>query len=158
MRYVLKFLILSSIVASLILYSCSESTDPHSDDNEHARGIGIRITSSGQSVVEYEGDGTLTGALTVAEGDLSVPYMFMLIDEDGEAYTPEEDHHELRFEVADTTVTTVWQHEGEEGGFEFHLQGKNQGETTVVFSVYHEDHPDFVSRDIPAQVTAANAN
>ncbi len=155
MRFLYKFMVLTSILTFLLAVSCSESTDPNGEDDDHARGIGIRITSSGQTVVEYEGNGELSGSLSVAEGEISVPYIFMLIDEDGDAYTPEEDHHELRFEIADTTVTTIWQHEGEEGGFEFHLRGKKQGQTSIVFSVYHEDHSDFVSREIPAQVLAA---
>jgi hypothetical protein len=154
MYYINVFKVLLLVITILFVTACSDGNDPNEDDNDHARGIGIQITSSGQTVVSYEGDGALTGSLSAVAGELSAAYFFLLIDEDGETYTPEEDHHELRFTVADTTIVTTWQHEGEEGGFEFHLQGKAEGQTTIIFTVYHEDHPDFVSRDIPVEVVA----
>ena len=45
-------------------------------------------------------------------------------------------------------MVEVWQHPGEEGGYEFHLRGKKSGETTIEFKVNHDGHADFTSGDV----------
>ena len=137
----------------LMFSSCSEESNPvDGGEGEHARGIGVVIRSSGQTVVRYERNEAVSGELSGPNGQTSVAYDFYLIDEDGDEYQPGAEHHSLTWELADTTVAGIWQHEGEEGGFEFHVVGKDIGLTSIVFSVLHEGHPDFVSKSIPVRV------
>jgi len=147
----LKNILLSTMLA-FGLFSCS---NPASDDDhdEHARGIGIALVSSGQTIATYENEDPVTGQISVTAGTMTAGIDFMLIDEDGDRYTPDDETHALHFEFADTSVAGIWQHEGEEGGFEFHVQGKSVGSTTLTFTIYHDDHPDFVSVPVPVEVT-----
>lgn len=147
-----KYMFLVVVIAALVFNGCSES-NPVDHDDDHARGVGIKITQSGATVVSYKYDEPVVGALTAKVGELSPAYDFQLIDEDGDAYTPSTDHHELRWEIANTSIAELWQHEGEEGGFEFHVRGLAAGSTTVVFKVYHEGHADFVSKAVPINIT-----
>lgn len=140
------------LLLSLFLFSCS---NPASDDDhgEHARGIGIALVSSGQTIATYEEDDPVTGKITVSVGTMTAGIDFLLIDEDGDRYTPDEGTYALHFEFADTSIAGIWQHEGEESGFEFHVQGKTVGLTNLAFTIYHDDHPDFVSQPISVEVT-----
>jgi len=133
-----------------LTYCSDNSTGP---DDDHADAVGMRIVSSGLTIVSYIRDGALTGKIETEAGEMTGGMDIEFYDdEDDEWFTPEDDHYELKIVLEDTTIAQYWQHEGEEGGFEFHIVGKQAGNTTAVFSILHDDHPDFVSRDIPVEV------
>ena len=46
----------------------------------------------------------------------------------------------------------VWQHEGEEGGFEFHLRGLKIGVTEIEFFILHNGHSDYRSGLFPVVI------
>ncbi len=148
MRLLLSILLMLTMV---ILPSCENPAEKETD--EHAEGVGIALVASGQTLVSYENDDPLVGSLSVALGARTDHINFYLIDEDGDRFIPDEEHHSLQFGFGDETIAGVYQHEGEEGGFEFHLDGLKAGQTTLTFTVYHEDHADFVSRPISVSVT-----
>jgi len=151
-----NFLKISVIVfAFLFVYACSEDDNPVSGGEDHADAIGMRIVSSGVTLVSYIGDEAVQGSITVEEGVLSAGMDIEFYNDESESwFTPEEAENSLGIEVADTTIAQYWQHEGEEGGFEFHIRGKQQGQTSVVFSILHDEHADFVSKAIPVVVAA----
>jgi len=146
------FKILCILIFNIYIIQCSENSSPVDDEGDHARGIGILITKSGSEAVRYEYEDPVTGQLSGKVGQISPAYEFMLIDDDGDAYTPDTEHHELRWEISDTTIAKLWQHEGEEGGYEFHVDGISAGITSIVFEVYHEGHADFVSKPVPIMI------
>ena len=71
---------------------------------------------------------------------------------------PEADHHELSWEFDDPEIAGIWQHEGEEGGFEIHLQGLKEGETHIEFFVMHEGHADYRSGKFPIRIEHEDEN
>ena len=56
----------------------------------------------------------------------------------------------LLLSIADTSIAEPETHEGEDWGF--HIKGKRVGQTSIEISIFHNDHPDFVSRPIPIVV------
>jgi hypothetical protein len=152
MKYSAQFILLVVLVAGIT--SCDNPADS-TTTSEHVRGVGVVISSSGVTVVRYERDEEVQGHLEATAGELSDHLDFELIGDDGSVFMPSTDTHSLQFEIADTTLVTTWQHADEQGGFEFHLDGKAAGETTIIFRVFHEDHADFTSKAIPVIVNAA---
>jgi hypothetical protein len=151
-----KTLMLLFISLLFFTYCSDNSTGP---DDEHADAVGMRIVSSGVTIVSYIRDGALTGHIEAEAGEMTGHMDIEFYDdEDDEWFTPEEDHYELSIEIEDTTIAQYWQHEGDEGGFEFHIRGINEGHTHAVFSIIHDDHPDFVSREIEIHVEHGHGN
>jgi len=144
----------SSLLLALLLILFAACNNPaEKETDEHAEGVGIALVASGQTLVSYANDDPLMGSLSAIVGQRTDHIDFYLIDEDGDRFTPDEDHHSLQFEIDDETMISIFQHDGEEGGFEFHIDGLKAGQTTLTFTVYHEDHADFVSRPIPVNIT-----
>ncbi|MDX1702450.1 MAG: hypothetical protein R3250_17610, partial [Melioribacteraceae bacterium] len=65
---------------------------------------------------------------------------------------PEGEEQILAWEFDDPEIAGIWQHEGEEGGFEIHLEGLSEGETHVEFFIMHEGHADYRSGKIPVRI------
>lgn len=153
MKSLYQFLLFISIVA-VLLSGCSDDNNPVSDndtDHDHAEAVGFVITTSGVEVARYE-QGQVTGAFQVAAGEMTALLTITFIAEDGDLFQPEEDHYKLDWDVADTNIADVDQHE-EDGKWRFHIAGLSAGSTTVVFKILHGDHADFVAQSIPIEVT-----
>ena len=74
------------------------------------------------------------------------------IDEDGDQFVPDaDDGYALDWEIADESIAEVEQHE-EDGPWAFHIAGLEEGQTTLVVKLNHNDHADFVSKDIEIHV------
>lgn len=154
MRFTYAILLVFSI---FIIIACDNGTDSN-DDTEHARAVGLVIYSSGTTVVDYERDEAVSGQLEVPAGERSDHFDIKFIDEDGDEFEPEDDHYKLDWSIGDTSLVAIWQHEDEAGGWEFHLDGKKAGETTIRFKVMHDDHADFTSKLVPVVVSDASSN
>ncbi|MCB0281644.1 MAG: hypothetical protein KDF60_03615 [Calditrichaeota bacterium] len=151
----MKNLLINSIILLTLasfLTNCSDSSvDSHSD---HADAVGMRIVSSGVTIVSYIRDSAVDGVIEAQAGESSGHMDVEFYDDENDSwFIPEEDHFTLLIEIGDTTIADYWQHEGEEGGFEFHILGKKAGNTQAVFTIIHDDHPDFVSKEIPLIVS-----
>ncbi|KAA3617244.1 MAG: hypothetical protein D8M58_03340 [Calditrichaeota bacterium] len=149
MKNIIKALL---VFSSLILITfCSDNSVSNSD--EHTDAVGMRIVSSGQTIVSYIRDDSTHGEIEVDLDELSAAMFVELYDdEEDEWFTPDVDHFTLTAEITDTTIAQFWQHDGEEGSFEFHIIGKKINTTNIVFSVIHDGHADFVSREIEIEV------
>jgi hypothetical protein len=51
----------------------------------------------------------------------------------------------LAWNIADTTITELWQHNEPGAEYEIHLRGKKAGMTTIEFFISHAGHNDFRS-------------
>ena len=133
--------------ASIFTISCDD--DPISPQSEHFEAIGMYISSSGMeiaSILRGETDDTLYAVL----GELTDHMDAQFYDEDENIVDPPDDEDSwLSWEIDDENIVEVWQHEGEEGGFEFHLRGLQEGQTNIEFMIMHVDHADFRSGKIP---------
>ena len=143
-------LILSLVTILLFTTSCEE--DPIAPQEEHVEAVGMVFYSSGAEIARtYAGE--TESKFFVPVGGLSDHIDIKFINEDGDEFTvDEEDTQTLAWEFDDPTIADIWQHEGEEGAFEFHLQGLIVGETNIEFFVMHNDHSDFRSGKIPVKV------
>ena len=118
---------------------------------------GIVIIESGVRFFRY-----FQGEIDSNEGrvsELSAPigltphWRIMFLDENGDEIDPPDDpEFAFSWTIADPDVLEVHQDEGDEGSFDFHLRGLQEGETTIVFEVKHEGHVDYRTQPIPVHV------
>ncbi len=118
---------------------------------------GLVIIESGVRFFRYfqgeidSGEGRVS-ELTAPIG-LTPHWRIMFLDEHGEEKdAPDDSTFTLGWTIANPDVLEVVQDEGDEGSFEFHLRGLQEGETTIVFEVWHEGHIDYRTRPIPVHV------
>ncbi len=148
-----KFFILVSILA-LVLFSagCDDEDNPVENHEHHFDAEGIFFESSGIVLAEIF-QGSTTDTLYAEAGELSSHIEVMFYDKDkNELEPPTDEDKSFSWEIADTNIVTLWQHEGEEGSFEFHLNGKTAGTTTAEFFILHGSHSDFRSGEITIKV------
>ncbi len=118
---------------------------------------GIVIIESGVRFFRY-----FQGEIDSNEGrvsELSAPigltphWRIAFLDEHGEEIDPPDDpEFSFAWIIADSDILEVHQDEGDEGSFDFHLRGLQEGETTIVFGVRHEGHIDYRTLPIPVHV------
>lgn len=146
----MKFKVLILFVLVLLVSACEDDSPLEAED--HFEAVGLRLYSSGILTAEIF-KGITTDTLEAIKGETSEHLEVIFLDEDKNEVDPPTDEHML-FEgvIADTNLATVWQHPGEEGGYEFHLVGKEEGITSIELFVKHNDHPDYRSGDIPVKV------
>lgn len=147
-----SILLFISIAVIISFTSCSDD-DPLSAEEEHFEAIGTAIYDATGALTLSILRGETEDTLYVDAGELSDHFTVKFYDEDENIVDPpEEEHTSMDYEVADGTILEIWQHPGEEGGFEFHLQGLSQGITTMEMLVKHEGHNDYRSGNIPVVV------
>lgn len=151
MRFLKSLLILSLIASGIFLQSCDES-DPVSDQMDHFEAVGLRIYSSGALVLEYY-KGTVNDTLFAPVGGIG-DHMEVKFLKDGKAEVdpPSDSDKSFAFEIENTSMLEIYQHPGEEGGYEFHLKGLQQGDTRMKFKILHNGHPDFTTDWIPVHI------
>ncbi len=145
--------IFAAVILLLIFFSitsCQE--DPIAPQDEHIKAIGMVFYSSGIEVARIE-KGITEDTLYAPLGGNSDHLDVKFIGEDGVEFDPPTDATQtLSWEFENNAMCDVWQHEGEEGSFEFHLQGLQVGNTNVEFFAMHNDHSDYRSGKIPVVV------
>ena len=113
---------------------------------------GVRFFRYFQGAID-SGDGRVS-ELDVPIG-LTPHWRIKFLDENGDEIDPPEDpEFTFGWTIADPSVLEVVQDEGDEGSFEFHLRGLQEGETTIVFEVRHDGHVDYMTQPIHVHVEA----
>jgi hypothetical protein len=103
--------------------------------------------------------GITTDTLITTEGGMTSHLDVKFIDENEKIINaPDTEHHNLDWEIDDPTIAGIWQHEGEEGSFEIHLEGLKEGETMIEFFVMHEGHADYRSGKFPVRIDHKDEN
>ena len=127
------------------------------EHSSHFNAEGLVIIESGVRFFRYyqgeidSGEGRAS-ELTAPIG-LTPHWRIMFLDEHGDEKDPPDDpEFTFGWTIANPDVLEVVQDEGDEGTFEFHLRGLQEGETTIVFEVWHEGHVDYRTRPIPVHV------
>ena len=144
-------------VLALFAAGCGKE-DPISPEEEHFEAEGLVLIDSGHRFFRYfrgeidSGDGRVD-VLEVAHGQLTPHWSIRFLDADGnEMAPPSGEGLSFTWVIADPSVVEVFQDEGDEGKFEFHLRGLEEGETTIVLQISHEGHVDFRTQPIPVHV------
>ena len=138
------------LLAAGTLISCSNSVG--GDDHDHEEPEGFRLKISGQTAVEQLPDLTMTGSLSLSEGEETDLITVYFIDHDGDEFQPEDEEYSLGLSVDPEGIVEVEQHE-EDGKWSFHLHGETEGQTTLTLQLLHGTHSDF-TREISVSVRA----
>lgn len=146
----LFFFIIISLTISVI--SCSDD-DPVAPQEEHFEAIGTVIYDATGAITITILRGVTSDTLYVEEGALSDHFDVKFYDENENIVDPPlSEEHSLGYEIANEDIVEWWQHEGEEGDFEFHLRGIEHGTTTLELFIQHSGHNDYRSGNIPVKV------
>jgi len=146
-----KSILLLFMITGLILVSCKD--DPLEPDIDHFEAEGIVFYQSGIKIGEIF-RGITQDTLFARVGETSVHIEVKFFDTNkNELDPPDHSKQPFSWEIQDTTIVGIWQHPGEEGSYEFHLVGKQNGITNIEFFIMHEGHADFRSGKIPVKVT-----
>ncbi len=144
-------------VLTLLAAGCGKE-DPISPEEEHFEAEGLVLIDSGHRFFRYfrgeidSGDGRVD-VLEVPHGQLTPHWSIRFLDADGDEMAPPSGEGlSFSWVIADPSVVEVFQDEGDEGKFEFHLRGLEDGETTIVLQISHEGHVDFRTQPIPVHV------
>jgi hypothetical protein len=144
--------VLSIILIAITILNTSCEDDPVVPQEEHLKAIGMVFYTSGIEVARIL-RGETTDTLTAPVGGLSDHFDIKFIDENEEEIDPPSTETQtLAWEYDDNSIADIMQHEGEEGSFEFHIEGLKVGETNIEFFVMHNDHHDFRSGKIPVRI------
>jgi len=149
-----EFYKLTIIVSLLSIFSlsCSKEENPLPPQEEHFEAEGMVFLQSGITVASIF-RGVTTDTLIAPEGGRSDHFDAKFYDENQNVIDPPSSAEQtLAWQIDDETKLTVWQHPGEEGGYEFHLDGIAEGTTHIEFFVVHEGHNDYRSGQILVRV------
>jgi hypothetical protein len=137
---------------SIILISCSKEENPLPPQEEHFEAEGMVFLQSGIMVASIF-RGVTTDTLIAPEGGRSDHFDVKFYDENQNVIDPPSSSDQtLDWEIENENLLTVWQHPGEEGGYEFHLDGLAEGTTHIEFFIVHEGHNDYRSGLVPVRV------
>ena len=150
--FLLKRIVLLFSLLTILAFTTACEDDPVAPQEEHLEAIGMVFYDSGIEVARII-RGVTSDTLKAPLGGLSEHYDIKFIDEsENEFDPPSTETQTLAWEFEDVSIADIWQHEGEEGSFAFHLQGLLVGETNIEFFVMHNDHNDYRSGKIPVKV------
>ena len=147
-----QFILYMLLMFSTIFFVSCDEEDPLTQEEEHLDAIGMVLFDSG---IEYARilRGVTTDTLVVSEGGMTSHLDVKFIDDDENIIdAPETDVHSLSWDIDNPEIADIWQHEGEEGSFEIHLEGLKEGETHIEFFVMHEGHADYRSGKFPIRI------
>lgn len=141
-----------SILLIILLFSFGCSDDPVSTQEEHFEAEGVVFLQSGIKIAEIF-RGVTSDTLFAPVDSMSAGIDVKFYNSNQEIIEPPDDP-DLTFawEIDNALILDVWQHPGEEGGFEFHLEGLSADTTFIEFFILHEGHADFRSGKIPVVV------
>lgn len=146
---IISFLALLPVL--FFLSGCSED-NPVSEQQDHFKAYGLQVTSSGITVLDYF-KGETKDTFKVPYNAMTDHYDIMFYDADKKLIEPPKDaNKKMAYIIADPTIAEIFQHEGEEGSYEFHIKGLQKGATTLTLKVMHNDHADFTTIALPLLV------
>ena len=144
------FVLLNCLAIGFVSTGCdSDNPVDGTKDQHHADAFGLVIYSSGAEVVRLE-KGVVTGEIEVGHEKETALLTVRFLSEDGQTFTPHEEL-KLAYKMGDDKIAKIEAHP-EDGQWSFHVVGLSEGETTLVISLLHGDHADFVSKEIHIHV------
>ncbi|MCZ7602356.1 MAG: hypothetical protein M5R37_05790 [Melioribacteraceae bacterium] len=139
------------ISLSVIVFTSCGDDDPVTPQEEHFEAIGTVIYDATGAEVLRILRGVTSDTLFAKVGILSDHYNVKFLDEDEVVVTPPaDDETTMGLDITDTNLLAFEQ--DEPGAFEFHLEGKAAGITTIEIKILHSGHSDYRSGLIPVKV------
>lgn len=150
-----KKYLLGVLITFLVLQfnGCQKDDNPLTPEENHFEAIGMLIyDASGKQVVKIL-RGVTTDTLHAESGKISDHFTVKFYnDEEKIVNPPISEHLKFNAKIDNETIAKFWQHQGDEGEFEFHIDGKIKGKTLIEFFIEHEGHADFRTGKIPLKV------
>ncbi len=136
-------------VSFFIVAGCDKDNpvEPHEEHNE-AEGMVLKI--GGENIVVVEEGKVQSGEITVKAGNVTAEISARFLDHDGHEFIPEEEGSSLAFVIDDGSIAEASVVSGKQ--WEFTVNGKTAGSTTIVVKLMHHDHSDFTTPPIPLKV------
>ena len=156
-----KFMLFAIAIALPVLFTgCGD--DDITGQEEHFDAVGIVISQSGVTVLDYYGPDYQAGdslayldTLHLSLG-LNPHWDAKFYDEDSQEVDPPITPNHGGYHTLAATfipgIAELWWHEGEDGDFEFHVRGLESGNGKVVFNIMHLGHSDFTTLPIPVVI------
>ncbi len=149
-KYYFKFLVIFSLLIFTVACNKDNETINQAD---HFEAIGTAITDASGAITVKILRGVTSDTLVAPLGARSEAMFIKFYDNNENIIQPPNDADKyLGYEISDPSIVKVYQHEGEEGGYEFHLDGLKDGKTSIQFFVMHNGHADYRSGLIPVIV------
>jgi hypothetical protein len=143
------------ILAALLVFGCSKNPVKGDDGTpfvcDHVDADGF-VVERADSVVAMQWQGTVSGGFLLEAGANLGAMRATFLDQDSARVSVGAGCSDLglRWEIADTTVAQAGTSNGET--WSFHLWGKARGSTTLRLRIWHVDHADFTSLELPISV------
>lgn len=138
-----------------VITGCKGEDSIVNPPEEHFEAEGVVLESSGIEIASIF-RGVTTDTIKVPVGEYPDHIEVKFYNSTKNIIEPPADpDKKLAYNIADTTVVTLWQHSDEIGGFEIHLRGKKPGTTTMELFVKHGEHSDFRSGNFIIRVDSA---
>ena len=147
-----RFFALLCAVLAASFVSCSDNPADGPSD-EHVEAFGLVIYDSGAEIARYQ-NGVVQGVIEVDVHQETPLLTVRFLDEGGTVIDPGSltgSEYSLQWTVGNTAVAEV-EHHDDDGRWSFHIAGIQEGETTLKIMLYHNDHADFTSKEIPIHV------
>lgn len=162
LRHKISILLLLTGTLFLTLTACDNSVGHDDHDHDHGTNpYGIVLTMNGVEIAKQEGGDIVynnDSHIDVVENEQTSAIQVRWLNDHGETFLPDtEDGYSLRWTIADEDVLGVVQHE-DDGAWNFHLEGKTAGETTISFMLWHNDYEHFTSLQFDVDVQPAGSS
>ncbi|MDZ7756431.1 hypothetical protein [Rhodohalobacter sp.] len=109
---------------------------------------------NGDDIVEkYPNQDLINNFPEIESDDETALIEIFFIDDDGNEFVPDEPEVYLDFEISDSNIIEIEQHDGEL--WEFHVLGLQEGTANLTLLLMHDGHPDFESPAIEVTVVPA---
>lgn len=143
--------VLVLLVFSISFTSCSDDDDPVAPQEEHFEAIGTVIYDGTGAEILRILRGVTTDTLIAQVGVTSDHFDVKFINDEEQVVDPPNDEEStMGVDVTDTNLLDI--HQDEPGAFEFHLEGKAEGMTTIEIRILHAGHSDYRSGAIPVKI------
>jgi hypothetical protein len=145
-KYIQSIFVIAFI--SVIYFSCKEEDSPLPTQEDHFKAEGIVFQESGIIIADIF-RGVTDDTLFAPKGGMTTGIDVKFYDGNKNVINPpDKNKQKLAWEFVNNSLASVWQHPGDEGGYEFHLKGLAVGTTQMEFFIMHEGHADFRSGKI----------
>lgn len=140
---------------SLLFSGCGKNSNPVGPEQPaHIDAVGCLI-KQGETEIAHAENGVITGAIAVKERVQTPLLSFYLIAKDGTPFQPDDKDLLFAWQSKNSQVADAIQFETD-GAWNFHVKGFEAGQTSIEFKVLRGDSEDFVSLQIPVQVSASS--
>ncbi|MFA7290195.1 MAG: hypothetical protein WC055_15065 [Melioribacteraceae bacterium] len=148
-----SILYISIILLSFIALNGCKGDNPVSAQEDHFQPFGMAIYDATGALNVKILRGVTSDTLHAEVGKRSDHYSVQFYNSEDKLIPPPTSQNlKLDWKIGDASLVGVWQHPGEEGGYEFHLEGIKKGNTTIEFYIVHEGHNDYRTGLIPVIV------